>query len=87
MGDDCTLSDFPLTLYHTLPTVNFLPCVCGEVIDGYVAVLAIEEVGEDLVGKVEVQGVRVVEVVVLCVVVIFLREALVKRVQGDVRAV
>ncbi len=61
--------------------------MCGEIINGYVAVLAAEKIGEDLVGEVKVQGVRVVEVVVLRIVVIFLREALVERVQGDVRAV
>ncbi len=46
--------------------------MCGEVINGYVTVLAAEKIGEDLVGEVEVQGVRVVEVVVLRIVVIFL---------------
>lgn len=61
--------------------------MCGEVVDGYVTVLAAEKISEDLVGEVEVQGVRVVEVVVLRIVVIFLRKALVERVQGDVRAV
>jgi hypothetical protein len=44
----------------------------GEVIDRYLAVFPFEEILEDQVGQVKVQGVRVVEVIVLSIVVIFL---------------
>ena len=59
----------------------------GEVVDWDLTVLSFQEVLEDIVSEVEVQGVRVVEVVVVCIVMVFLGEALVKGVQGDVRAV
>jgi hypothetical protein len=58
-----------------------------EVVDGDLTVHPFEQVLEHSVGQVKVQGVRVVEVVVLSIIVIFLRETLVKGVQSDVGAV
>lgn len=59
----------------------------GEVVDGDLTVITFEQVLEHIVSEVEVQGVRVVEVVVVRIVMVFLGEALVEGVQGDVRAV
>jgi hypothetical protein len=75
-------------LYKLLLTYYpILPGVSGKVVDGDLTVLPFEQVLEYDVGQVKVQGVRVVEVVVLGVVMIFLGETLVEGVQGDVRAV
>ena len=86
MGDDCTFSDCPATLYYH-SHILFLPGVSGEVVDRDLTVLPFQEVLEHTVGQVEVQGVRVVEVVVVRIVMVFLGEALVEGVQGDVGAV
>ena len=40
-----------------------------------------------MVGKVKVQGIWMIEVIVLCIVMIFLGEPFVEGVQGDVRAI
>ena len=59
----------------------------GEVVDGDLTIITFEQVLEHIVSEVEIQGVRVVEVVVVRIVMVFLGEALVEGVQGDVRAV
>ena len=59
----------------------------GEVVDWDLTIITFEQVLEHIVSEVEVQGVRVVEVVVVRIVMVFLGEALVEGVQGDVRAV
>ena len=59
----------------------------GEVVDWDLTIITYEQVLEHIVSEVKVQGVRVVEVVVVRIVMVFLGEALVEGVQGDVRAV
>ncbi len=58
-----------------------------EVVDWDLTIITFEQVLEHIVSEVEVKGVRVVEVVVVRIVMVFLGEALVEGVQGDVRAV
>ena len=86
IGEDATCSVCPSTLFYYY-TNKLLPGVSGKVVDGNLAIFPSQQILQNLIGGVEVQSIRMIEVVILCIVVILLRQTLVKGVQCYIGAV